>query len=339
MSSDSDIRRERRSWGRYWLPFGGFVKIYGEDGAEGDVPSEARDPRAFGARPRILQALVLIAGIAMNVIFAYILLTAALTSGTPRALDATELAGAKDVQLAVASVLPGSPAATAGLEAGDTITSATDANGTWSSSPSTALGTNSSNLPQTFTDFVAASGGAPMTLVVDREGANLTLRATPALGVVSTEPSREALGVSIAPIGIVPLSFIASLREGALLTWALTKETAVGLAQFFYGILTLHANLSQVSGPVGIAGVVGAAAQTGFGDLLSIAAIISINLALINLIPIPALDGGRLLFVIIESVTRRPIKPSIANTINSISFALLILLMVVVTAHDIYKIV
>ena len=68
-------------------------------------------------------------------------------------------------------------------------------------------------------------------------------------------------------------------------------------------------------------------------------AIISINLALINLIPIPALDGGRLLFVLIESVIRRPIKQSITRTMNAASFVLLILLMLVVTAHDIFKIV
>jgi regulator of sigma E protease len=68
-------------------------------------------------------------------------------------------------------------------------------------------------------------------------------------------------------------------------------------------------------------------------------AIISINLAIINLIPIPALDGGRLLFVIIEGVIRRPIKPVVAQSLNAAGFAFLILLMVVVTAHDIFKIV
>ena len=77
----------------------------------------------------------------------------------------------------------------------------------------------------------------------------------------------------------------------------------------------------------------------GIGDLFSIMAIISINLALINLIPIPALDGGRLLFVIVESIIRRPIKASVARAVNAAGFAFLILLMVVVTAHDIFKIV
>ena len=166
-----------------------------------------------------------------------------------------------------------------------------------------------------------------------------TITATPAEGVVTSDPFRYALGVEVATVGVVPLSLPAAITEGASLTWSATTLTATGLWQFFYSVFTLSANLSQVSGPVGIAGAVGSASAQGFGDLLSIMALISINLALINLIPIPALDGGRLLFVIIESIIRRPIKPSVARTINSIGFVFLILLMVVFTAHDIFKIV
>ncbi len=108
---------------------------------------------------------------------------------------------------------------------------------------------------------------------------------------------------------------------------------------FFAHALTLRANLSEVSGPVGIAGAVGNAYAQGLAALLSISAIISINLAIINLLPVPALDGGRLLFVIIEAVIRRPIKPSVAAAVNGIGFALLLVLMVVVTGSDIWKLV
>ncbi len=189
---------------------------------------------------------------------------------------------------------------------------------------------------ETFTDFVAASKGTQITLTIDRNARDISISATPRLGIAPGDPTRYALGLSIAPIGIVPLSLGQSVVQGAQLTWAVTEETAVGLVHFLVGIFTFSANLSQVSGPIGIENVVAGAAHQGWGDLLSIAALISINLALINLLPIPALDGGRLLFVIIESVTRRPIKREIANTLNSIFFALLILLMVVISAHDIY---
>ena len=304
-----------------WLPFGGFVKIYGEDGG-------GEGHRAFSARPRILQAIVLAAGVTMNLMFAYVLITGALISGTPRALAPDEIATAQYAELAVANVLPGSPAARAGLLPGDSILSATDAKGEWRAVD-----------PKSFSVFVAASGGNEVTLKVKRSSKEQDIFATPAAGVATSDPSRYALGVEVTTIGVVPLSFGAAIIEGAHLTWGATVLTAQGLWHFFYGVFTLSADLSQVAGPVGIAGAVGGASSQGWGDLFSIMAIISINLALINLIPIPALDGGRLLFVIIESVIRRPIKPSVSQAMNAIGFVFLILLMLVVTAHDIFKIV
>ncbi|MDE1919800.1 MAG: site-2 protease family protein [Patescibacteria group bacterium] len=304
-----------------WLPFGGFVKIYGED-------AEGAGPRAFSRRPRLLQALVLIAGIAMNLLFAYALITGALIAGTPRALADSELASAKNIELMVASVLPGTPAFTAGLLSGDSIIAAKDAKGEWSSAD-----------PKSFSAFIAASAGEEVTLTVKRGGAERIIMATPAEGISPSDPFRFALGLEVAPVGVLPLSLSAAVAQGARLTWSATRDTAIGLGHFFYGVFTLSADFSQVAGPVGIAGVVGSASSQSFGDLLSIMAIISINLALINLLPVPALDGGRLLFVIIESVIRRPIKRSIAHSINMAGFAFLILLMVAVTAHDIFKIV
>lgn len=308
-----------------WLPFGGFVKIYGEDGK---VPGITPDPRAFSARPRVLQALVLIAGVVMNLLFAYALIVGALITGTPRALSQDELANARDTGLMVANVLPGTPAALAGLLPGDSIVSASDAAGQWQAVDS-----------KSFSDFIAGSGGNPVELRVKNDKEERTVTATPVAGVASADPARYALGVEVATIGIVSLSFGSAMVEGAQLTWDATILTAKGLWHFFYGVFTFSADLSQVAGPVGIAGVVGGASAQGLGYLFSIMAIISINLALINLIPVPALDGGRLLFVIIESVIRRPIKPSIAHAINAVGFVFLILLMLVITAHDIFKIV
>ncbi len=310
-----------------WLPLGGFVKIYGEDGK---VPDTAPDPRAFSARPRILQALVLIAGVAMNLLFAYVLITSALIMGTPRALSQDELVYARDMELMVANVLPDSPAALAGLSAGDSILSAEDGHYVFSGVD-----------PVAFTEFVAQGGGNTTIALSVRHvsGEEETLFARPKTGIAPSDPSRSVLGVEVATIGVVPLSLGAAIVEGAQLTWSATKMTAVGLWHFFYGIFTFSADLSQVAGPVGIAGVVGSASVQGIGYLFSIMAIISINLALINLIPVPALDGGRLLFVIIESIIRRPIKTSIAHAVNAIGFLFLILLMLVVTAHDIFRIV
>lgn len=308
-----------------WLPFGGFVKMYGEDGISADAP---KDNRSFTSKPRYLQALVLVAGIAMNLLFAYVLITGALIMGTPRALSGSEVTTAKNAELMVASVLPGTPAGAAGLLPGDSILSAKGTGGKWHAAD-----------PESFSAFVAANGDSPVTLDVKRNGVEQNIVATPKEGIAANDPSRYALGVEVATIGVVPLSIGEAIAEGASLTWSATTLTAIGLTHFFYGIFTFTADLSQVAGPIGIAGAVGSASSQGFGDLLSIMAIISINLALINLVPVPALDGGRLFFVIIESIIRRPIKANIANSINMVGFAFLVLLMVVVTAHDIFKIV
>ena len=310
-----------------WLPFGGFVKIYGED-EQDKVEGLDETHRAFGSRPRILQALVLVAGIAMNLFFAYILLTATLMLGTPRALTPEEVGKASDVKLYVAEVLPNGPADMAGIKAGDAIERASYGDKTFESV-----------LPEEFTAFISGdASGAPLTLSVLRDGKHIQLEATPKAGVVTKDPTRPALGIAIATAGVLPQTFLESLTEGARITWEITKQTAIGLWNFFASIATLSADLSQVSGPVGIAGAVGSASSHGIAALLSLTAIISINLALINILPLPALDGGRLLFVIIEAIIRRPIPASVGRVVNTLGFAFLLLLMVVVTASDLFKI-
>jgi len=312
------------------LPFGGFVRIYGEDATDENVLSSKR---AFSARPRFFQALTLVAGIAMNLLLAYILISATLFIGTPRALDADQVALAPDAALTVSDVLPGSPADQTGLKVGDEISAARIGA---SASSRVFSGTD----PDAFLHFVASDAStSPIEFILVRDHATTALSATPKAGTISDDPSRVALGVSVVPVGTVPVSLVRAPIEGASLTWEVTKETAVGLVQFLWSAITLHADLSQVSGPVGIAGAVGNAYSQGFAQLLSIAAIISINLAIINLLPVPALDGGRLLFVIIESVTRRPIPARFAAYVNGIGFVLLILLMLVVTGSDILKLV
>ena len=314
-----------------WLPFGGFVKIYGEDpSTELRTGGTAKGSRAFSSKSRFAQAFVLIAGVAMNALFAYVLIVGALISGTPRALAPDELAIARNAELAVANVLPGSPAARAGLLAGDTILSSEDGHVLYAGVD-----------PVAFSKFVSdGQGNTTIALAVRHPSSEEeTVFARPEVGIVPSDPSRAVLGVEVATIGVVSLSFTEAATEGAVLTWSATILTAEGLWHFFSGVFTLSADLSQVAGPVGIVGIVGTASSQGFGNLLSLMAIISINLALINLIPVPALDGGRLLFVIIESVIRRPIKASVTHAVNALGFIFLILLMVVVTAHDIFRIV
>src|SRR3989338_3919569 len=113
--------------------------------------------------------------------------------------------------------------------------------------------------------------------------------------------------------------------------------TAAGLYTLIFDGLQGKGSFSSVTGPVGMVGIVGDAYQFGFVYLLSFAALISINLAIINLLPFPALDGGRLFFLLIEKIKGSRINPKFANTTNMIGFGILILLMLVVTYHDVVK--
>ena len=308
-----------------WLPFGGFVRIYGEDDE-----AVARDPkdgeRAFFRKPRIVQAIVLAAGILMNLAFAWLLLSITLGIGAPKALAPEEIATTPDAYVLVSSILPGSPAEEVGFEPGDRIVSATAGDETFTSADSEA-----------FTEFVG-SQEEPITFVLESRGVERTVTVSTRTGLAEEDPDRRVLGVGVASVGTVRTAWYMAPIEGAVLTWDLTKATAIGLTHFFIGVFTLSADLSQVSGPVGIAGAVGDAAGSGIAQLLTLTAIISINLALINLLPIPALDGGRLLFVAIEAVLRRPLPRKFQGAVNAAGFAFLILLMVVVTASDIFKI-
>ena len=132
--------------------------------------------------------------------------------------------------------------------------------------------------------------------------------------------------------------FFEALVQSFITTGEGLKNITIGLGTLLAGAFTGEADLSQVAGPVGIVGMVGDAADFGLVALLTFTAIISLNLAIINLLPIPALDGGRLLFVAIEAVTNKPINPAWAGRLNFIGFVLLMILMVVVTYNDIVRI-
>ncbi len=299
-----------------WLPLGGFVKIHGEDG------SDVEDPRSFAARPRVLQGLVLIAGIAMNLLFAYVLIAGALVVGTPRALTQGEAARARHLHVAVASVLPNSPAAQAGLEPGDEILLARDARGTWAAT-STA----------SFSSYVAESHGTPISLVLaEATGGTGYATATPVSGLFKSDPSRYVLGVEIMTVGVAPVPLIPALKEAGTLTWGVISLTATSFVHLF-----VQPSLKQVRGPIGIVAYAATGGISSLGTGIAFVAEISIGLALLNLVPIPALDGGRLLIVIVEGLTRRRVSPNLLQTIVGFAFMALILLVVVVSAHDIER--
>lgn len=311
------------------IPFGGFVKIFGEDPNEESIFGSDRE-RSFTNKPRKKQALVIVSGVVFNMILAVVLLSSGFALGMPIS-DNDPLIEEKgyeisDSALTIISVLNGSPAMESGLKAGDKILSV-------------ATKSDSVSLlnPDGTSDFIAKHKGENIAFVYNRGGEVALAEAVPKTGISPNEEDKAVIGVLLGTVGTIKLPIHRALIEGAILTYDMTILIAVSLGNFILDAFTLNADLSQIAGPIGIVGLVGDAAALGFVSLLSFTAIISIHLAIINLFPFPALDGGRLVIIAIEAIRRSHIKPKIANTINSIGFIFLILLMIAVTYSDIVK--
>lgn len=303
------------------LPIGGYVKILGENGE--DEISSADRSRSFSARPRHLQALVLLAGVTMNILTAWLIFFAVALIGQPTLVEETE---AKNAELTILAVSPNSPAATAGIPVGAEVTRVT--------ADDMALGRLT---PSEFTSFVSRNQSVEFTYRYKNE--EKTIELTPQSGVIKDEPDRKVIGISTGLVETVKESPFEAISSASVRTVEALRAITVGVFSLIASAFSFSADLSQVTGPIGIAGAVGEAASFGIVPLLVFTAFISLNLAVINVLPIPALDGGRLLFVLIESVTRRSIDPVWMSRVNLIGFALLITLMIAVTYNDIVRLV
>lgn len=311
------------------LPIGGFVKIFGEN--PDDENTNGPDAsRSFVNKPRWQQAIVLFAGVFMNFILAWLLFSFGFMSGLPTSVGA-EVKGyeLQNVRLVVVSVTPNSPAEKAGLKSGDKLMNVK------SGEDAVTNGLTADNIKS----FILSHSNREIEISYIRgnKGGDLVVADRVYVTPTSEGDSVPHIGIAMDQIGIEKLPFFSALREGMRLNLFITKSTALGLYTLIADGIRGHGSLSSVTGPVGIVGMVGDAYEFGFVYLLSFAALISINLAIINLLPFPALDGGRLFFLLIEKIKGSRLNPKFANTANMVGFVILIFLMVVVTYHDITK--
>jgi len=322
------------------LPFGGYVKIYGENMDEADFlevgfldkeeTSEKVElaSRSLAYKPKYIQALVMIAGVVMNFLVAWLLLSVGFMSGLPTSVgNAPKGVVVQNQALTITSVLANSPAEKSGIKTGDKIVSLdtlTDSTKLLSS----ILGTESVQ------NFVKAHNGEEINVSLIRGKEPIEITVIPEK---SSTSDNAMIGISMDTIGTLKLPVHRAVWEGLKLSGNIFVGTVAGFYNLIHDAILGQAQMSSLTGPIGIVGVVGDAAKFGFIYLLSFTALISINLAVINLIPFPALDGGRLLFLLIEKIKGSRIKPKIANTVNMIGFGMLILLMVIITYHDIVK--
>lgn len=305
-----------------WLPFGGFVKIFGEnpEPEQGSVRGESQQEDNFQYKNRGIQAAVLAAGVFFNFLFAWLLIAVGFITGLAAPVGIS--LPVDNPQTVVTTVLPGSPASEAGIKAGDTILAVSRA------------GNEASLSPEEISAFISASTDT-LIFRIQRGDETYERMVKPEEGIIAGKP---AIGISMDTVGIVRLSPIKAFWHGLTVTGELTWMTAKALGVFLSQAVSGRADLSQITGPVGIVTMVGDVRELGFSFLMTFTAIISINLAIINLVPFPALDGGRLIFVAIEAIRRKPIPPMIFNAANTVGFGLLIFLMILITVRDVRNI-
>ena len=300
------------------IPFGGFVKILGEDG------QEQNNPRSFASAKAGIRAGVIIAGVVMNLLLAVALLSIGNAVGLRVGLvDEASVKQARDIKVQIIQVAAGSPAERSGLKPLDEIAGFKIGD---------RLSYTSS--VEDVQDFINKNLGKEI-IVLTRSGQELIEDKI----IPRTNPpeGEGALGISLATTGVVSYPWYEAIGRGAMDTVNIFRYTVVGYATIIKNIFVTGKAGVELSGPVGIAVITGKAARLGFTYLMQFTALISVNLAVLNIIPFPALDGGRLLFIGIEKLKGRPVSRKIEATVNAIGFALLIMLMIYVTTKDIIK--
>jgi len=304
-------------WSLNAIPIGGFVKMLGENGDQ--CP---RDPESFCAQPKKVRFTILFAGVFMNMIAAAVFFTIALGFGVSAIVeDYSGNATVEDRALEITQVLEASPAQIAGLEMGDRIISI---NGEAFTSGELARDYLFSLSENTVVDFSIVRGNESFMV--------------PVVPSYVEEIDHIGLGIALYETGVVHYKWYMIPIEGIRLTAWYTKMICLGLFGMIVSAVSGNGLGADVSGPIGIAVMTGQAAKMGFVYLLQFGAILSINLAILNILPIPALDGGRILFLIIEAISGRPVNGKVEAIIHNIGFALLMFLMLLVTFRDILRI-
>ncbi len=290
------------------LPFGGFVKIFGEDSPE-EIPSGRPEERSFPAEPVWRRLVIVVAGVFMNIVLGWLVFSAVFFAGAPN-------------HLFIAQVSTGSPALEAGLKDGDVILEA--------KSGATVL---SDPIPSNeFIGLVNAAPGAALDLKVMRgkDVFNVSLE-----GREVPPEGQGPLGVSLVDVGFADESFGKSIVKGFHMTVSTLRLVTIGFVDFFAKLVVQPSVLETVAGPVGIVALASQAGSLGLVYLFELMAFISVNLAVLNLIPFPALDGGRAVLLIIEKIRMKPVSRKVQTAVNAFGFILLLVLMVLITVQDV----
>jgi regulator of sigma E protease len=310
-----------------WIPFGGFVRMYGEDSTN---PKLVHDKKSFMSKTKWQRTQVICAGVFMNFITGVILLTIVFTAGAePFILNRGDFERHLELGnivtedgILINEVTGGSAAEKAGFQSGDIILKI-NGEGVGSSEEIVALTQNFKNRILNY------------TLERDREEIAMQVHI----------PNEGKIGVSIASIPIirevkkvqfpVHIAFIESIKESG----RLASATAVMFADVLRRLVSQFQISDNVAGPIGIAQMTHSVSQQGLIALLKFMALLSVSLATINILPLPALDGGRFLFIIVEFIRRKRANARWESAIHGIGFILLMFLIAMITYKDILRLI
>ncbi len=293
------------------LPLGGYVQLVGESKGD-DVPEGFTREQSFMLRPAWQRMLVVVAGPLFNFFLAWFIYWGVFWAQ-----------GAVEMLPVVGEIRQDSPAMTAGVREGDRIL---------------AIDGKETRYWREMAAVIGASEGQTLVLTVQRDGATLDIPVEPQLSVhknlFGEEIKTPLIGVTSAGETVtIPLGGGSAAKEAVVQTWEIIKLTGQGFLKIIERVIPLD----NVGGPILIVQMVHEQASRGFTNLLVLTALISINLGLINLLPIPVLDGGHILFYSIESVSGRPVPERIQELTTKAGLVFLIMLMVLATYNDLQR--
>jgi len=313
------VKKGETTYSLNLFPVGGFVKIFGEEMEE----KRSTSKRAFYNKPAWERAIILFAGVFMNFLLAAIFISVVHGLGVPSFVEKGEETNYRNIQIQIVEVVKDSPAGKTGLKIGDSITNL-----------SFRGETARINEVEDVQSFIASHIGEEIIFDIKRGDETLQKIIVPR----ANPPQGEgATGIAMAKTGLISYPWYTAIVKG----FGAAAKLIVTMITMFYllikNLILKGTMIGEVAGPVGIYSLTSQFVKLGLVYVLQFAAILSINLAIINVLPFPALDGGRLLFLLIEKIKGKPIKFKTEKLVNTIGFAILIGLMIIITLKDIIK--
>lgn len=292
------------------LPIGGFVKLFGEEYHEGKL-----DKRAFVSKSPAQKAFVIIAGVIGNFLLAWVLITYLFTQGVPTPTD----------KVIVEGVSKNSPAQVAQLKTGDVIDRITVGGSVYQLKSTHDLTAYSKKFAGKNTVFSIITGGKERNVTI--------------VPRISPPKGEGPLGITITSYQEKKYVWYKAPFYGLIHSFAITQKIVVELGKTAFNFFSLQKTNVDVAGPIGIAQYTGQAIKFGKNAVLELMALLSLNLAVINILPFPALDGGRLMFVLYEWITKRRVNKNVEKYINMFGMGTLLLLAALITIHDVIKLI